>query len=161
AALLAPVAKEKKDVHLTDVFWLDETTTWQRIAGIGSLRDEIDINSNGQGATNFALAADPTNPNLVYVAGDAFNSTQTGVVYRLATSPKDQPPVMPVLPVLLVRQLGRDALNDPDDAPHADARDLVFGLSNDPATMVLLEASDGGLAKLLNPRVAKASDLLE
>ncbi|MEX2309161.1 MAG: hypothetical protein WD738_16295 [Pirellulales bacterium] len=95
--------------------------TWQVIA-----RTAPDIFDRGSGGIHFAILADSTQNNIVYVGGNVSdgranlfrgNST-TGVWTSLTTN----------------------------TAPHPDVRDLVFSGTN------ILRADDGGIYRLLNPR---------
>lgn len=89
----------------------------------------------GQGFNNFAIVADPTNANMVYVSGDrppnifrgeAGANTWTSIVLAGTSS---------------------------DTNPHADSRHMVF-LN----TTTLLESDDGGVFQLPTPLNAASSD---
>src|SRR5262249_36789991 len=83
-----------------------------------------------------AIAADPTNPNVVFVGGDASNNPQDGFngkVVRGDASLKN--PCESVV--------GKGAN---DTAPHADSRAMVFEAKGN-----LLEACDGGIFRLASP----------
>ncbi len=92
---------------------------------------------NGQqGAVHGAIAADPTNPNLVYAAGDRIqNGPFTVAVVRIdATQPAGSQETTIT---------GAGAQNT---APHADSRRLVFTADGN-----LLLGCDGGIYRRANP----------
>jgi hypothetical protein len=115
-----------------------------------------DVNSGGQGETNFAIAADPSSDRLVYVSGDGADAGGTKEVAIVARgdaitntwtaitaypgpllNPAPQPPSVQPTPS-----------NPPaTTAPHPDARALVFADNG-----TLLFSSDGGVAKVTNPQ---------
>lgn len=101
------------------------TSPWQAIGTAPP------INQGGQGFNNFAIVADPINPNVVYVGGDTtpqlFRGDSAAGGGGLWFSIAQDPAVA-------------------FTAPHVDARALVF-LNN----TTLLEADDGGLYGLANP----------
>ncbi len=106
------------------------------------------IYPGGQGGIHGALAADPTNPNVVFIAGDRqdglgpnhnmFPNTNgcnnfsanvfryTGTVWELAVC---------------------NGANG--TSPHADSRDMEFDANGN-----LLQANDGGIFRLANPNTA-------
>jgi uncharacterized protein with beta-barrel porin domain len=96
-----------------------------------------DINPGRQASTDFAIAVDPTNPDIVYVAGD-----------RIANSP------FTVTAFRVVRRADgtsvAESLTDGGAADgsttHADARTLVFD-----ALGRLIQGGDGGLYFRTNP----------
>ena len=95
------------------------------------------INNGGQASTDFAIAVDPTNPDIVYVAGD-----------RIANSP------FTVTAFRVVRRADgtsvAESLTDGGAADgsttHADARTLVFD-----SLGRLIQGGDGGLYFRTNP----------
>lgn len=95
------------------------------------------IHTGGQGVNNFAIVADPTNPNLVYVGGDRQSvSPFVGTVFRGNATANSW--------TSLITTAGPNA-----GAPHADSRDIVFDSNG-----TLLHADDGGLYRLTNPAAA-------
>jgi subtilisin-like proprotein convertase family protein len=100
-----------------------------------------------QGSLHFSIAADPQNPNLVYVGGDRQPSpfpnslgagNFTGRLFRVDAS----------LPVgsqaVSITNLGTTTRNS---APHADSREMVFDAAGN-----LIETDDGGIYRRNNPR---------
>lgn len=97
-------------------------TTWAAIGAAPA------IHTGGQGFNNFAIAADPTNANLVYVAGD-----RPPHVFRGDAGANTWTQIVSVAAVNNTR-------------PHADSRWLGF-LNN----TTLIESDDGGIYGLTNP----------
>jgi hypothetical protein len=95
--------------------------TW---TAIGNLQQ---TNPGKQGAANLSLAADPTNQNVVFIAGDQVN------VFRVDASTNTWTSVT-----------GGAA-----GSPHADSRDMVFDANGN-----ILESDDGGTYRLTNPNAA-------
>lgn len=102
------------------------------------------INPGRQAVENFAIVADPTNPNVVFISGDRQDGpfpnangslNYTGNTFRGDTS------LLPANPWASMDGLGANGTS-----PHADARAMVFDANDN-----LLESSDGGLYRLLNP----------
>jgi hypothetical protein len=91
---------------------------------IGNLQQ---TNPGKQGAANLSLAADPTNQNVVFIAGDQVN------VFRVDASTNTWTSVT-----------GGAA-----GSPHADSRDMVFDANGN-----ILESDDGGIYRLTNPNAA-------
>jgi hypothetical protein len=100
------------------------------------------VHPGGQGTPNTAIAADPANPNLVYISGDRITTSPfTGNVVRgdFAAAPGTQfAPTM-------------DAGGN-STAPHADSRDLAFDANGN-----LLESDDGGIYRRSQPTSAAGS----
>lgn len=94
------------------------------------------IHNGGQGYPHTSIAADPANPNLVYLGGDRISvGPFTGNLVRgnFGNAPGSQfTPIM-----------GSNAGNT---APHADSRALVFDSNG-----LLLEADDGGIYRRSAP----------
>ena len=111
------------------------------------------LNPGGQAATNFAIAVDPNNPNLIYVSGDrqALSKSQetqdpvdeegqepdsigaklyTATVFKIALQPDGTSRFEAIT----------DNLTGNQSAPHADTRGIAFTADGQ-----LLLASDGGL----------------
>lgn len=108
----------------------DSGATWTSLA-------VPQINFGRQASTDFAIAVDPTNPNIVYVAGD-----------RIDTSP------FTVTAYRIVRQGGTSTIETLTDSgtsdgstTHADARTLVFD-----ALGRMIQGGDGGLYVRSNPQ---------
>lgn len=108
----------------------DSGATWTSLA-------VPQINFGRQASTDFAIAVDPTNPNVVYVAGD-----------RIGTVP------FTVTAYRIVRQGGTSTIETLTDSgtsdgstTHADARTLVFD-----ALGRMIQGGDGGLYVRSNPQ---------
>jgi hypothetical protein len=98
----------------------------------------------GQTGINFAMAADPTDPDVVYVSGDQevdpfpkANGT-TDPVDRSFRGNASWPPGR--------QWTALDGNGAHGTAPHEDSRDLKFDARGD-----LLQANDGGVYRLINP----------
>jgi hypothetical protein len=97
----------------------------------------LDIFASKEGSIFGAIAADPTDPNVVFLSGDGIviNNNKTvdiGTVVRGDASLKQ--------PWTSVVDVGAN-----NTAPHPDSRAMVFDNGD------LLEASDGGIYRLANP----------
>jgi hypothetical protein len=97
----------------------------------------VDVFQAKQGVLHGALAADPHDPNVVFLGGDG-DSTRPGFdelgdVFRGDASQQD--------PWARVYDDGAQGT-----APHPDSRALVFDANGN-----LLEGSDGGIARLIDP----------
>ncbi len=119
--------------------------------------DEI---SGGQGAIHFSIAADPTDPNVVYVGGDRQPRTNgdagtfpnsigannfSGRLFRGdASLPNGNQFVHLTHRNNLGAQGGGTASNS---SPHADSRDMVVDANGN-----LLEVDDGGIYRRTNPQ---------
>ncbi len=95
------------------------------------------VHPGGQGGTNTSIAADPTDANIVYVAGDRITvGPFTGNVHRGNAS------------LTLGSQFTSIVDNNANStAPHADSRDMAFD-----AAGTLLQTDDGGVYRRLEPR---------
>lgn len=125
--------------------------------GGGSVRELFGVNPVGQASLHFALAADPLNPNLVYLSGDAqegpFPGSSGGrgganILRGDRSQPRGFNAVAPSpqwIPITDNEAAG-------GGAPHADSRHLVFDAQNN-----LLEGDDGGVYKRTDPRTAAGS----
>jgi hypothetical protein len=126
-----------------------QTYVWTAI-GPGGLPP--DVSAGQQGDVHFAIAADPTSPNIVYVAGDRKEGPPfIGIVARgdaiantwtLLTAP-DNPP-QPAFPGTVTPTTPSPA---PTTNPHPDFRGLTFAGTN-----TLLAVTDGGIYQASNPR---------
>jgi hypothetical protein len=102
----------------------------------------VGLNPGGQAVPNFSITVDPQDSSTLYLGGDrqpvigssAGNTAFTGRIFRLSVGSNDNG----------VQIVSNGAGNT---APHADSRALVFDAAGD-----LLEADDGGVYKLTNPR---------
>lgn len=100
------------------------------------------IHPGGQGSPNTSIAADPSNPNLVYLGGDRITTSPfTGNVVRgnFAAAPGAQ--------FVATMDAGGNGT-----APHADSRDLAFDANGN-----LLESDDGGIYRRVQPTLATGS----
>ena len=96
------------------------------------------VHPGGQGTTNTALAVDPTDSNIVYIAGDRITSSPfTGNVQRGNAS------LAPGSQFSTIVNAGAAS----NSAPHADSRDMAFDANGN-----LLEVDDGGVYRRTNPR---------
>jgi hypothetical protein len=112
--------------------------TWQKVFGVG-VGNQADI--------HMAIAADPTNPNLVYISGDRQDTFPfAGSIMRGdRTAPRSfgSTPTSPQwTPIVFAGAAG-------GTAPHADSRALVFDAAGN-----LLEGDDGGIYKRTNPQTS-------
>ncbi|AVP96532.1 hypothetical protein C7S18_04655 [Ahniella affigens] len=108
----------------------DQGATWTAM-------DVPTIHPGGQGGVNSAIAADPTDTNIVYVSGDRITASPfTGNVHRGDASLALGSQFVPIV----------DS-NAGNTAPHADSRDLVFDGGGN-----LLETDDGGIYRRVSPR---------
>jgi hypothetical protein len=104
--------------------------------------DVPSVHPGGQGVPNTAIAADPANPNLVYISGDRITTSPfTGNVVRgnFAATPGTQ-----FTPIMDAGGSGT--------APHADSRDMEFDANGN-----LLESDDGGIYRRSQPSSAAGS----
>ncbi len=98
--------------------------------------DTPNVFPGGQGVVHGAIAADPTNPNLVYASGDRIpNGPFTLDAVRVDASLGAGSQITSIV--------NAGAQNT---APHADSRRLVFAANGD-----LLMGGDGGIARRANP----------
>lgn len=95
------------------------------------------INFGGQASTDFAIAVDPANPDIVYVAGDRIaEGPFTVTAYRIVRLPDGTS----------VAETLTDSGTLDGSTTHADARSLAFD-----ALGRLLQGGDGGLYFRTNP----------
>jgi len=115
------------------------TKVWRSAnqGGTWTPMDDVFVHNGGQQFPNTSLAADPTNPNLVYVGGDRIaNGPFTALSYRgdASAASGNQWTIL----------VDNGATNT---APHADTRDMAFR-----ADGTLLESDDGGMYRHTNPQ---------
>ncbi len=103
--------------------------------------DAVVGHNGGQGTVHFGITAHPTNPNLVYIAGDRDLATG-GSNVQLGDASK--PPGMQWI------SLCRENANN--TAPHPDSRVMVFDLNGN-----LLQGDDGGLYRRSSPTLTTGS----
>ncbi len=109
----------------------DSGATWVQLA-------VPQINHGSQASTDFAIALDPSNPNIVYVAGDRIAEPPfTVTAYRLVRQADGGS---------IVETLTDKGTTD-GSTTHADARTLVFD-----ALGRLIQGGDGGLYVRSNPQ---------
>jgi hypothetical protein len=99
----------------------------------------INIYQNSQGFWQGAIAADPSNPNVVYIAGD-IDFTQPGVLAAATVMRGDASQS----PGKIWTNVYSNGANN--TSPHSDARAMTFDASGN-----LLYASDGGVYRLNQP----------
>lgn len=103
------------------------------------------IHPGGQGILHAAIAADPVNPNVVYVSGDRqdfpFPNVNGCNNYSANTFRGDASLASPWQSVVCNGAQGT--------SPHADSRDMDFDNNGN-----LLQANDGGINRLNNPNLA-------
>ncbi len=120
--------------RLTGIFRTDTNgVTWTAmpLPGTNETNGFVGVNTGGQAKNHFSMAADPTNPDVVWVGGDTQPVAPfTGRLFVGNAASGTWAPIV---------QAGASGT-----APHADSRDLVFrGLH-------LLEVDDGGIYQLRN-----------
>ncbi|HVK17007.1 MAG TPA: hypothetical protein VM533_08660 [Fimbriiglobus sp.] len=125
--------------------------------GGGSVREIFGTNPVGQAFLHFALVADPVNPNMVYLSGDAqegpFPGSSGGrgganILRGDRSLPRgfnDIAPSPQWIPITDNEAAG-------GGAPHADSRHLVFDAAGN-----LLEGDDGGVYRRSDPRTSNGS----
>jgi hypothetical protein len=154
SGLIDPSTRIRLSVHYdsygSDVLWAG-TVSGGQVSGIlrsgdlgatwaaMSLPGDIygGINPGGQANNNFSLLADQSNPNVVFVGGDAApfgptNATWLGRIMRGDAS--------------LPSGIQWWALSGLTNTPHADSRNMVFDPNGN-----ILECDDGGIYRLRNP----------
>lgn len=95
------------------------------------------VHPGGQGGVNTSIAADPTDGNIVYVAGDRISGSPfTANVQRGNASLLSGNQFTPIV----------DG-NAGNTTPHADSRDMAFDAGGS-----LLQTDDGGVYRRLTPR---------
>jgi hypothetical protein len=105
------------------------------------------IYPGGQGIVHGALVADPTNPNVVFIAGDRQNNpfpNVNGCNNFSANVFRGDASLLPGNPWQNVVCNGANGTS-----PHADSRDMQFDANGN-----LLQANDGGIFRLTNPNNA-------
>ncbi|WP_428938046.1 hypothetical protein [Fontivita pretiosa] len=112
----------------------NQGANWTPIPNLPSLHP------GSQGGTHFALVADPSDPNIVFVSGDRDTALSSGNVWRADISSSGNPWTQ------VVYQNADPGGTIIGTAPHADSRDMVFNALGD-----LLHADDGGIYRLNNP----------
>ena len=119
--------------------------------GPGSPAEEI---AGGQGTIHFAIRADPTNPNLVYVGGDRqpspFPNSIGAVDFtgRLFRGDASQPSGDQFVHLTHSSSLGAPGGGTASgSSPHADSREMVFD-----AAGRLVEVDDGGIYVRTRPQ---------
>jgi hypothetical protein len=129
------------------------STTWTAMdlpTTVENSNTIVGLNPAGQGAVNFSIAADPNNPNIVYVGGDRQPGPVDGVSFpnsvgatnytgRLFRGDASKPSGSQWTPIT-------DDFTANDSAPHADSRSLAIDSSGR-----LIETDDGGIYTLSNP----------
>src|ERR1044071_3503914 len=104
-----------------DIFRWDGSS-W---TAMGLMSPSRNPNAGGEGNIAFAMLAHRTDPNVVFVSGDI------GGVWRGSIG----------------NWVQVDGANANDTGPHADSRDMVYDFNG----RDILESSDGGLERLVNP----------
>ena len=178
----------EKPVMLQSVWRsLDRGATWQNMGGLGSGLANLpgqglpgtmqngafaSINNDGQGKINFALLADPQNPNIVYISGDdqpGWNElnhrttrapfpNQIGAVAHMASifrgdaslllsSPPDVDDWTPTTTFNGQWAPIVDNFAAYGTSPHADSRTMIFDARGN-----LLESNDGGIYRRSDPQ---------
>jgi autotransporter-associated beta strand protein len=104
------------------------------------------VNPGSQAPVNFAIKIDPTNPNIVYISGDAYQSTSASVftveAFRINYNPTAQTSTYTSL-----TSEGTPTYFQNANTVHADSRALAFDSSGR-----LILTSDGGIYALTNPQ---------
>ncbi|HTK77032.1 MAG TPA: hypothetical protein VL371_17330, partial [Gemmataceae bacterium] len=121
------------------------------------------LHPGGQGDTNFSMAADPSNPFIVFVGGDAQPigppgiaadglSAGTGRVFRGNAAAAAGSSTVQLTGEIGLQWQQVVGFNASLTAPHPDSRDMAFdGFGN------LLETDDGGIVRLVNPNNVSGS----
>jgi photosystem II stability/assembly factor-like uncharacterized protein len=146
AAVMSPQNGEPKTGFtgaLTGFFRsTDQGEHWTAMA----LPGDVDggIFEEGMTGTNFAMAADPIDPNVVYVSGD--QEAEPFPKANGCTDPVDRSFRGDASQPLGSQWTALDCNGATGTAPHEDSRDLKFDARGD-----LLQANDGGIFRLINP----------
>lgn len=109
------------------------------------------INPGAQAGAHFAMIAHPTNPNVLFVGGDANDPTLVPpqmTRYRMVANDGN--------PGLDAWQLVTDTGTVDNTRPHADSRDLAFGNDGN-GNLSLIETDDGGIYRLFDPDLTAAN----
>lgn len=144
-------------VTAANTFTLDNSVgTGNYINGSGSFRKIFGVAPGGQAELHFAITADPTDSNLLYLSGDRQDrpfttnvgaSNFTGNIMRGDRSkPRGFGALIPSPQWTAIT----NNLADGGGAPHADSRFLVFDSAGD-----LLEADDGGTYRRTIPQTSQ------
>lgn len=131
-------------------------TTWTQLDLPTTVEAGVNegIHWGEQGNVNFSIAADPTNPNLVYVGGDVQpdplpNSlgaaNYTGRLFRGDASQLAGTQWVHLTHSNALGAAGGGTANS--SAPHADSRDMAIDVNGD-----LIEVDDGGVYRRTNPQ---------
>jgi hypothetical protein len=122
--------------------------------------------AGGQGSIHMSIAADPNNPNIVYVGGDRQPgpgeagitswpnsigaSNYTGRLFRIDASLASGSQASP-----LTHRGGTSGNTSTlsNSSPHADSREITFDANGD-----MIEVDDGGIYRRTNPDVDNAGD---
>jgi autotransporter-associated beta strand protein len=116
---------------LTGVQLSQDGTTWTALTSVPQ------VNPGGQAGANLSIAVDPTNTNIVYIAGDGLPDAVTISAYRLTLQGG----------TTTVQQI-TDSGTANNSTIHADSRAFAFSAGR------LLLSSDGGIYALTNPQTA-------
>jgi photosystem II stability/assembly factor-like uncharacterized protein len=100
------------------------------------LEHQVQPLPGGSGSIHFAMAADPTDPNVLYVAGEDASVNSNSERFRVTADDAQKDDTWASIALAGAN----------NTAPHADARDLVFDKDGN-----LLEADDGGVYRLSSP----------
>jgi hypothetical protein len=138
-------------------------TTWVQLDSPKSNEGGIDIGIHprpkpgAQGATHFSIVADPTNANIVYVAGDRQPSPFTnslgannfsGRVFRVNAAAGAGTQATSLTHCAFASAACNGTVSTSNNSsPHADSRRMAFDAAGN-----LLEADDGGIYRRTNPR---------
>jgi hypothetical protein len=123
--------------------------------GGGVAREIFGVSPGGQAAIHMGLAADPTNPNVVYLSGDrqenpfptsiGGNDFTANILRGDRTLPRGFGAFAPSPQWIAIT----NNLTTNKTAPHADSRRLVFDAQGN-----LLEGDDGGIYKRTDPQTS-------
>ncbi len=115
-------------------------TTWSQFGTAPN------TNGGGQGNLHFSIVADPSNPNILYIGGDANQLTTYGNIYQGTFNPSN-PASSFWAP-----------LSPGGTNPHADSRNMyIVNLSSTSTAETLIEVDDGGIFRVVNPTAASGS----
>lgn len=132
-----------------------QTTENGKPEGVNPEEGEEEEEGGGQGAVNFSIVADPTDPTLVYVGGDrqqgpvpqpnSIGATDfSGRLFRGKFDPANQT-------TQWVHLTNSNTLGAPgggtsnNSSPHADSREMIFSRGS------LIETDDGGIYRRTSP----------
>lgn len=132
--LVAAVVGPEGSDDLKGVFRsIDGGVTWRAIQNLEQ------VNTQQQGSLHLSLLADRTNDDVFFIGGDSFAGH--GLIYRVVAD--DAVPANDAW-TAVVDDVPLNQANN--TAPHAGSREMVFTTDGR-----LLEASNGGLTRLVNP----------